>query len=138
MIEKHKEIISFSQVLWNEALVVKVVAKAYTKLLTELLHNTRNNTIDTTTWYTFLPDLSQTVGRWQQVARQVWQDLLSQPIIASEVCGFLKVKDVLTTNCLNTLEPGVAKTVRRVLCALSRPLAALPDHVLASLDHLGE
>ncbi|KAG0717003.1 hypothetical protein GWK47_008329 [Chionoecetes opilio] len=105
--------VTFSQVLWNEERVVKVVAKAYTKRLTELLHNTRNNSIDTTTWYTCLPDLSQTV------------------------CGFLKVKDVLTTNGLNTLEPGFAKTMRSVLCALSLPLAALPDHVHASLNILG-
>lgn len=73
------------QVLWNEELVQKVVARAYTKLLKQLLKETKCAAIDATTWYTFLPNLSITTGRWKQMATKVWHDLLTLTIISSEV-----------------------------------------------------
>ena len=56
-----------------------------------------------------------------------------------QVKGFLKVKDVLTCNDLNSLKPSeVANTVKEVLCSQSLPLATLPCHVVNSLSVLGE
>ena len=73
------------QVIWNEELALKVVATAYTHLLKHLLKETQEGNIDAATWYTFLPDLNNTTGRWQQMAEKVWHNILQLPIISSEV-----------------------------------------------------
>lgn len=73
------------QVVWNEDLVSKVVARAYLQLLKELLEDAKEGSISADTWYTFLPSLQKTKGRWLKMAKQVWGGLLELPCIATEV-----------------------------------------------------
>ncbi len=63
------------------------MARGYLQLLKELLKEATEGSISTDTWYTFLPSLQETNGRWHEMARQVWGDLLALPIIATEVSG---------------------------------------------------
>lgn len=78
--------ISPYQVLWNEGLVSRVVAKAYLELLKELLSKVQQSNIQCADiWYTFLPSLQMTTGRWHDMAEKVWHGLWELPIIFSEV-----------------------------------------------------
>ena len=64
-----------------------MVAKGYLLLLKELLKEATEGIISTDTWYTFLPSLQGTNGRWYAMARKVWDGFLDQPFIATEVSG---------------------------------------------------
>lgn len=81
------------QVLWNEELVNKVVAKAYLELLKELLNKAEQSSIQCADiWYTFLPSLQVTTGRWHEMAEKVWHGLWKLPIIFSEVSCKVKLE----------------------------------------------
>lgn len=73
------------QVVWNEDLASKVVPRAYLELLRELLEEAKEGSISADAWYTFLPSLRGTAGRWHEMAKQVWSGLLDLPVIATEV-----------------------------------------------------
>ena len=76
--------------MWNEDLVVKVVAKAYQELLRQLLNEAKSGNIDAPTWYSFLPHLGTLTGRWLNLGEKVWQDIVKLDFISSEVCFILR------------------------------------------------
>ncbi|XP_050739330.1 sacsin-like isoform X8 [Eriocheir sinensis] len=130
--------INETDVVWNEDLVSKVVPRAYLELLKELLEEAKEGSFSADTWYTFLPSLRGTAGRWHEMAKQVWCGLLDLPVIATEVRGFLPPREVLASNTLSEEEPELATAVRKALLQEKLPIAILPDHVQASIHALGQ
>lgn len=71
--------------LWNEELVSTVLIEAYVTLLHTKLKEATSGSCDVDTWYSLLPDLTSTNGRWNQLARQLWQKLLPLRIVYTAV-----------------------------------------------------
>ncbi|XP_069195009.1 sacsin-like isoform X1 [Procambarus clarkii] len=71
---------------WNEELVTTVVVEAYFMLLCKVLKEmtSRSNSYHVETWYSLLPDIKSSKGRWNKLATELWSRLKSYPILYSE------------------------------------------------------
>ncbi|XP_042228799.1 sacsin-like, partial [Homarus americanus] len=133
---KTRESSNEPDVMWNEELVSKVIVEAYCTLLRQVLQETATTLCHVEIWYSLLPDLNSTSGRWRELAKELWSRLITQPILYSEVRGCMMMpKEILTDDSLNAL-PHVSSCVRGVLSDLKFPLAKLPETVLSSLHFL--
>nr|XP_045603567.1 sacsin-like [Procambarus clarkii] len=85
-------------VLWNEELVCKVVVEAYFTLLGKVVEELGSppRPSHLTTWYSLLPDIESSTGRWRKLATHLWSRLKSLPILFSEVSEDLLNFNIVT------------------------------------------
>ncbi|XP_069186858.1 sacsin [Procambarus clarkii] len=124
-------------VLWNEELVCKVVVEAYFTLLGKVVEELGSppRPSHLTTWYSLLPDIESSTGRWRKLATHLWSRLKSLPILFSEAEGcMMRPEEVLTYECLTSCPPHVYTTVKDFLIEQKLPLASVPRTILTSLD----
>ncbi|XP_063598910.1 sacsin-like [Penaeus indicus] len=122
-------------VLWNEELVRQTVMEAYSVMLHTMLEKLKTNQIDVKTWYSVLPDLESTKGRWKIMASVIWSRLCHTPILYSEVLrSMITPQAAVTDVSLSFQEPVVVEAVRKSLTLLNTPLVSVDQSILKSLS----
>ncbi|XP_047484066.1 sacsin-like [Penaeus chinensis] len=124
-------------VLWNEELVRQTVMEAYSLILHVMLEKLKTNQIEVKTWYSVLPDLESTQGRWKTIASAMWSRLCHLPILYSEVLrSMITPQAAVTDLSLSSQEPVVVDAVRKCLTLLNAPLVSVAQSILKSLSSL--
>lgn len=125
-------------VLWNEELVRLTVTEAYLELLLAMLEKIKANHFGADAWYSILPDVESTKGRWKELASSMWSKLYCLPIFYSEVLrSMITPQEAVTDLSLSSEEPCVAEAVRRCLALLNTPFVSVKQSILKSLSSVG-
>lgn len=124
-------------VLWNEELVRETVMEAYSVMLHAMLEKLKKNQIGVNTWYSVLPDVESTSGRWKTIASIMWSRLCHLPIFYSQVLRSMITPQVAVTDIsLSFQEPVIVDAVRKCLTLLNAPLVSVNQSILKSLSSI--
>ncbi|CAL4194703.1 unnamed protein product, partial [Meganyctiphanes norvegica] len=133
---KSADTMNDKDVEWNEYLTEQVLPHAYLELIEQMRSEVAKGNVNVSVLYGVIPNVYNTNGRWQKLAKNIWKGLKTSPIIYSHVKKeLLQISQVTVTNSLSVNEE-VHKSVIKTLTDLNTPLAALPDRIWTSLHYL--